>query len=127
MNAEKEKPAQGGRFNNQTRSSATCNTNHGEKQSEFRLEASNWRRFEKNTLQGFFDLTVHPLGLLIKGCTLHSKSGKRWIGFPGKSYTDKEGNTTWQNILEIADRSESDFFRDAALAEVDRLRKEAEG
>jgi hypothetical protein len=104
---------------------AVCNTNPGQKQTEFRLEGSEWRRFEKNTLQGFFNLTVWPLGMLIKGCTLHSKNGKRWIGLPGKPYTDKEGNTQWENVLQIPDRDASDSFRDEALLEVDRLRSGA--
>src|SRR5262249_25635042 len=120
----KEKPARGGRFNDQTERTATCNTSPEKKQREFRLEASNWRRFEKNTLQGFFDLTVHPPGLLVKGCTLHLKAGKRWIGFSGKPYVDKEGANQWQNILEIVGREESNSFRDAALIAVDRLHRE---
>jgi hypothetical protein len=45
-------------------------------------EVKNWKPYQKNTLQGFFDLQIGPL--LIKGFTFHQKNGKSWAGFPAR-------------------------------------------
>jgi len=42
----------------------------------------NWKSYQKNTLQGFFDLQIGPL--LIRGFTFHQKNGKSWAGFPAR-------------------------------------------
>jgi hypothetical protein len=91
-------------------------------QPKISVEADNWRPLAKNTLQGFFDLTVCGLGLHIKSLSLHSKNGKRWVSFPARAYTDKEGNQQWQSILEIPDYKAYQAFQDAALKAVDKLR-----
>jgi hypothetical protein len=45
-------------------------------------KVKNWRTYEKNTLQGFFDLEIGPM--TIKGFTYHFKNGKSWAAFPGR-------------------------------------------
>ena len=86
------------------------------------IEASNWQPFSKNTLQGFVDLLL-PSGLRIHGCLLHEKNGERWISFPGKPYSDQDGNRQWGTLLEFPDKTRLQDFQRQALAAVDRLKK----
>jgi hypothetical protein len=45
-----------------------------------------FKPFEKNTLRAFFSLELAS-GLILRGCTLHTKNGKFWVGLPAKPYT----------------------------------------
>ena len=45
------------------------------------FRASDWRGLERNTLRGFFRLTL-PSGIQINDCTFHEKGESRWIGLP---------------------------------------------
>jgi hypothetical protein len=61
------------------------------------------RRFEKNTLQGFVDLELTRVGLILRDCTWHRhEDGKEWVGFPARSYTDQNGEIKWQPLVEFA-------------------------
>jgi hypothetical protein len=62
-----------------------------------------FRAYEKNTLRGFADLELTRVGLVLHDCTWHKKDGKEWVGFPAKSYEDRNGNTAWQPLVEFAD------------------------
>jgi len=73
-----------------------------------------FRRYEKNTLQAFCDLEIIELHLVIKGCTVHQKNGRAWIGFPGRPYKE-DGETKWANILEFSDDEIKEDFRRAAV------------
>ena len=84
------------------------------------IAIKNYRPFEKNTLLAFLDLEIVDLGLELRGCTLHSKAGSRWIGFPGRPYKDKEGRETWANIINIEDKVHRREFQSAALAALEQ-------
>jgi hypothetical protein len=62
-----------------------------------------FRPHVKNTLRGFVDLELTRVGLVLRDCTRHEKNGKEWIGFPARSYTDKDGNTQWSPLIEFAE------------------------
>jgi len=62
-----------------------------------------FRPFEKNTLRGFADLELTRIGLVLRDCTWHEKNGKEWVGFPARSYQDKDGNAQWQALIEFAE------------------------
>jgi hypothetical protein len=85
---------------------------------EAAVQISNWTDFEKNTLRGFFDLTL-PSGMIIRGCTLHSKGAERWIGLPAEKFTDEEGRVGWKAIIRFVDRTIADEFRDRVLQALD--------
>jgi hypothetical protein len=55
--------------------------------------ATNFRRVEKNTLKGFFDLEP-PSGLILRRCSLHFRD-RWWVGFPGRPYKYQAGGETW--------------------------------
>ena len=79
-----------------------------------------FRAFEKNTLKGFADLELTHTGLVIRDCTLHEKAGKEWVGFPARSYQDKDGNTQWSPLVEFAEGAKEARaqFRKQALAAI---------
>lgn len=86
------------------------------------VECLEFRPYSKNTLQGFATLRLPAVGLTIKECTLHAKSGARWIGFPGRPWTDKDGNVQYANLIEFATKEQADRFRDAAVQSIDAFR-----
>jgi len=62
-----------------------------------------FRAYEKNTLKGFVDFELTRVGIIIRDCTWHQHpSGREWVGFPARSYTDKDGGTAWQPVVEFA-------------------------
>lgn len=73
------------------------------------ISVTNYKRYEKNTLQAFVDLEIVDIGLTIKGCTVHQKSSSTWIGFPGREYKDSEGKTQWANILQFSKEKGDEF------------------
>jgi hypothetical protein len=60
-----------------------------------------FRAYEKNTLRGFADLELTRVGLVLRDCVWHEKSGKEWVSFAARSYQDKDGNTAWQPLVEF--------------------------
>jgi hypothetical protein len=82
--------------------------------------ASDFKRFEKNTLRGFFCLTL-PSGLRIKECSYHQRDDKSWIGLPAKPWTKQDGTISYVNILEFVDKETQYSFQRHALAAIDAL------
>ena len=80
-----------------------------------------YRPYEKNTLKAFVALEILDIGMTIKDCTVHQRDGRAWIGFPGKKFTDKEGNDQWTNILEIKDDDKREEFRSSAVAAIKKF------
>ena len=83
-----------------------------------KVQISDFRPLSKHTLKGVFTLRL-PSGMIIHGCMLHESNGARWIGLPGKPYTDSSGKQTFSKILEFSDRATADRFRDAVLEALD--------
>jgi hypothetical protein len=77
-----------------------------------------YRKFEKKTLQGFFELEL-PSGLCIRDLTLHKKDGASWVGYPSKPYEDNEGNTQYQNIIWFMDKDIHYQFQKRVLSALD--------
>jgi hypothetical protein len=128
----KERAAQGGRFDDSdlfltdsdctpAKSGSQCQCHHAP-----RVIAQNWRPREQNTLRGFADLEFHSVGLVIKGCSLHSKEGKYWVSLPAKPF-EKDGKRCWEQFLEIPEKAHWQAFQKAALAAVQSLRGGAIG
>jgi hypothetical protein len=63
-----------------------------------------FRPYVKNTLRGFVDLELSRVGIVIRDCAWHQhENGKEWVGFPARSYIDKNGATQWQVLVEFAE------------------------
>ncbi|MFC1580021.1 hypothetical protein ACFL4N_03825 [Thermodesulfobacteriota bacterium] len=90
------------------------------------VEVIDFRKWKKNTLQGFLTLRMEPSGLEIRDVCLHEKAGKRWLSMPAKQYL-KEGESTWVPYLKFADRERRDLFQEAALKAFDEYNPAQEG
>lgn len=88
---------------------------------DMKIMVKEFRRYEKNTLKAFCDLELLDLCLVIKGCTVHQKEGRAWIGFPGRKYETEDGETAWANILEFSDDNKREEFRKDAVAVVKKF------
>ena len=83
------------------------------------ITISDWKPYQKNTLQGFFTATL-PSGLVLHDLMLHERNGKRWISFPSRGWKNAEGEQQWSPYVEFADRAAADRFRDQTLAALDK-------
>jgi hypothetical protein len=89
-----------------------------------------FRAYEKNTLKGFADLELTRVGLVLHDCTWHRHvDGKEWVGFPARSYQDKDGKTQWQALIEFAEsaREAREQFRQHALEAIHQAAEEQTG
>jgi hypothetical protein len=82
------------------------------------IQIAGFKPLSKNTLKGVFDVLL-PSGLQIHGCMLLESDGKRWIGLPGKPYTDASGQKTYARIIDFSSSTIRDKFRDAVLMALD--------
>jgi DNA-binding cell septation regulator SpoVG len=84
------------------------------------FEISDWKAFTKNTLRGFFTVTMSS-GMILHNCSLHVKNSSRWIGMPSQKYTAKSGESSYKPIVEFSSHGAADRFRDAVLQALDRV------
>lgn len=66
------------------------------------------------------------MGVSIKDCMLHEKNGEQWIAFPGMPYQDKEGTTSYRNIIYFEDKKRGEALKKAALALLREVRGESQ-
>jgi hypothetical protein len=78
-------------------------------------KVSNFRSFDKNTLRGTFDLDLPFGGIILRGCCLHERDGKRWIGWPAKPYETRDGIKSWANIVDFVDSKAKYSLQDEVL------------
>jgi hypothetical protein len=82
------------------------------------MKILDFRKFEKNTLRGFFSAEL-PSGLCVRDLTYHVKNDSRWIGYPSKPYQDSEGKTQYQNQIWFEDKDRHYKFQNQLLAALD--------
>ena len=82
---------------------------------------SNWKEHNKNTLRGFFTITL-PSGIVINNCSLHDKGGSRWIGLPSSQFKKHDGTTVYARLVEFASKEDYAIFQSEALRAVDGLK-----
>jgi hypothetical protein len=83
------------------------------------ITISNPKPLIKNTLRGFFDVTLDS-GLKINGCTLHVNGDARWVGLPAREWAKGDGSKSWTPIVEIPDRDARDKFTAMVLPAAER-------
>lgn len=82
-------------------------------------QVEDFKKFEKNTLKGFFSLNIS--GMIVEGFSYHEKNGKRWVGFPAREKTDDNGDTQWFPIVKFLDPDRQAKFQSWAKAEVRKI------
>jgi hypothetical protein len=83
------------------------------------LSISNWKAHQKNSLQGFFTLTL-PSGMVVHNCSFHRKDGSRWIGLPARQFTKPDGSVSYSPLIEFVSDEDRRRFQIAALGALDR-------
>jgi len=69
----------------------------------------------EKTLRAFFSLELAS-GLIVRGCTLHTKNGKFWVGLPAKLYTIDTDAQSWAAIVDFRDKRTAARFQEMATA-----------
>jgi len=87
------------------------------------IEIIKFRKFEKNTLRGFFTVKMTNIGAEIRDCTLHQKDKDLWIGLPAKPYEKEDGTTAYSYIVKFYDKAKWQQFQEATLAALDEILK----
>jgi DNA-binding cell septation regulator SpoVG len=83
-----------------------------------RIVISDWRPRERNTLRGFFTVTL-PSGMVVHDAMLHERGEVRWIGLPAREYTDPAGKRQFARIIEFVNREVQDKFQATVLEALD--------
>ena len=92
---------------------------------QLHVECLAWRPCVRNTLRGFAYFRIAEIGLAVRDCPVHEKTGKRWVAFPARPRLDKDrnlvrdaqtGKIEYAKIIGFEDRAQADAFRDAAIA-----------
>ena len=86
------------------------------------IEIVSYRKYEKNTPQGFLTVRMTNIGLEIRDLCIHQKNGKRWLSLPAKAVPSKESNDkpSYVAILEFYDKTYLEKFQSATLMALDR-------
>ena len=82
--------------------------------------ATEWKPLQRNTLKGFLTIVL-PSGLRIKDCSLHEKNGERWVSFPAKPWTKRDGTSSFISFLDFTSAIAKARFQKLALAAIDEL------
>lgn len=83
------------------------------------VQIVDFRKYQKNSLQGFLTLLLTGAGLQIKDATYHVSDGKRWISLPAKPYTKEDGNQGYSYTVSFPDRKIFSKFQEQALKALD--------
>ncbi len=85
------------------------------------IEIVSYRKYEKNTLQGFLSIRMTGIRLEIRDLCIHQKNGKRWLSLPAKAVSSKESGDKpgYVSILEFYDKTYLAKFQNAALMALD--------
>jgi hypothetical protein len=98
------------------------------------LAAANFRGDQRNTLQGFVDLTFLDTGLTVKEVAVHESHGKQWVALPARPVVDTRtgvaeryrdsGKVKFVAVLRFESPEANDLFQREALAAIARLAAE---
>jgi hypothetical protein len=83
------------------------------------IEIVDFRKYEKNSLQGFLTIRMDGVGLEIRDIALHQKDISRWLQMPSKPYKDGDGNNKWSYIIHFYDKDRWNQFQKLALEALD--------
>ena len=76
---------------------------------EYDLNVSNFKKLDKNSLRGAFDLELAS-GICIYGAMLMESGGSTWISFAGIPTGEKDGKKMYKPVIAIPDRAIRDKF-----------------
>ena len=83
------------------------------------IQIVDFRKYQKNSLQGFVTLFLTGAGIQIKDTTYHTSKGKRWISLPAKPYEHKDRSTKYSYIVSFPDKKIYSACQEQALKALD--------
>lgn len=83
------------------------------------IECVRYTTYSKGSLLGYADFYVPKWGIILRGITLHQKNGHRWINFPAKEYTNKEGEKKYSHYIQFKEKEHFEAFTEQALKAID--------
>ncbi len=83
------------------------------------IECVKFKSYKNGHLQGFADLFVDKWGLVVPGCCLYMKDGRRWVEFPGKEYIDDRGEKMYSSVVYFRKKEHKKLFCEAAKKAID--------
>lgn len=86
--------------------------------SSLEIVVLDFKPFPKNTLVGFFNLSLPAVGLTLCECTFHRSEGKSWVGLPARSY-EVGGVKKWMRLVEATDKSAHFRFQAVAVKAIE--------
>jgi hypothetical protein len=86
---------------------------------------ANWEPRIKNTLRGFFSVTL-PSGMILHHVMLHESAETRWVGLPSREWINAAGEKQHAKLIDFRDRATADRFKGAVLEALDRHVAEVE-
>ncbi len=81
------------------------------------MKIFNFKKFEKNTVRAFFSIELDS-GLILHGCSLHSKNGGEWVGYAQKEYTRHDGTKVREPLITFKDKQTCDKLRDKIIQQL---------
>ncbi len=78
-----------------------------------------YKPVNKGALEAFVNLFLVRQQMIIKGCRLFRKDGKRWITLPQDSYEDRSGKTVYTSLIEFTAADRANQFQRNALQAVE--------
>jgi hypothetical protein len=82
------------------------------------IEMVNFRKYEKNSLQGFLTIRLTGVSLEIRDIALHQKDMSRWLQMPSRPY-EKDGEQKWAYVIRFYDKERWEKFQKLVLEALD--------
>jgi hypothetical protein len=82
-----------------------------------------WKPYEKGYLRGFLDISLART-LRLNGLKLFEKEGRRWINWPSKEYSKKDGSKGYAPVVEFDSEEIERAHNTAVVSALDRYFKE---
>lgn len=83
------------------------------------IECLEYKKFQKGNFLGFASIYVEKWGVIINNISVFKKDGGRWINFPSKEYTNKEGEKKYMPLIRFKEREHMDAFSDVVKQAID--------
>jgi hypothetical protein len=90
------------------------------------MECIEWKAYEKGLLRGFADINVEKWGIILKGCKMFMKDGKRWVTPPSTEFTNEKGEKKYNPSLKFIDPEFVKAFSEKAVKAIETYCKQPE-
>lgn len=75
------------------------------------IECTQFKRFQKGSLQGFASIYVEKWDMDIPGFKLFMKDGRKWVNLPDRRYEDN-GEEKFAPLFRFREKDNEDLFKE---------------